>query len=152
MKKSWLVIAALLLIGTSGPATFANEPVPAGVSITPLRNRDVLNLMRLGAAPEEIVKLIKVSACNFDTFPPVMQELARRGVPAEVLLAMIAAPYGPPAQAPREEADGQLIYHYAEQLKQFSLPASSSQGRRTARSGQRQTRAQAPRSSTRRRL
>ena len=152
MKKSCLVIAALLLIGTSGPATFANEPVPTGAAITPLRNGDVLNLLRLGAAPEEIVRLLKVSSCNFDTFPPVMQELARRGVPAEVLLAMIEAPYGPPSQARPDDADGQLIYHYAEQLKQFSLPASSSQGRRTARSGQRQTRAQAPRTSSRRRL
>ena len=150
MKKSCLVIAALLLIGTSGPATFANEPVPVGAAITPLRNRDVLNLVRLGAAPEEIVRLIKVSTCNFDTFPPLMQELARRGVPAEVLLAMIEAPYGPPAQARQTDADGQLIYHYAEQLKQFSLP-SSSQGGRTTRSSRRQTRAQTPRAASRRR-
>ena len=150
MKKSCLVIAALLLVGASGPATVANEPVPAGAAITPMRNRDVLNLVKLGAAPEEIVKLIKVSGCNFDTFPPVMQELARRGVPAEVLRVMIEAPYGPPAQALQADASGQPIYHYAEQLKQFSLP-SSSQGGRTTRYGQRQARAQSTRATTRRR-
>jgi hypothetical protein len=151
MRKRCLLLAALVLIGSAGPATFADEPVPAGASVTPLHNRDVLNLVARGAAPEAVVELIKASPCNFDTFPPVMQDLARRGVPAEVLRAMFEAPYGPPAEARQDGAAGQPIYHYAEQLKQFSLP-SSSQGRRGAANSQRLTRAQATRAPSRRRL
>lgn len=149
MKKWCLLLIALLLIG---PATFpalADGPTQEGASVTPLRNRDVLNLVTRKFAPETIINLIKSSPCNFDTFPPVMQDLQRRGVPDLVLRAMLEAPYGPPADAQQEEASNELIYHYAEQLKQYNL-ATSAQGNRS--SSQRQQRARTPRVSIRRRL
>ena len=155
MKKCGLLLVALLLVGTAGMTAYADEPAQGGL-ITPLRNQDVLNLVTRKVAPEAIINLIKVSPCNFDIFPPVLQDLARRGVPAEVLRAMIDAPYGPPADdalaaAGGIEAANELIYHYAEQLKQYSL-ATSGQGRRNSASRPRVQRARAPRPSSRRRL
>lgn len=148
--KKWrlLLLVALLLIGPAQFAAFADEPTQEGASVTPLRNRDVLNLVTRKIAPETIINLIKSSPCNFDTFPPVMQELQRRGVPDLVLRAMIEAPYGPPADAQQEDTANQPIYHYAEQLKQYNL-ATSAQGNRSSNI---QQRARATRVTNRRRL
>jgi len=101
----------------------AAEPQTREVSpFFPMRNKDVLLLMeRKLTPPEEIIAVIKFSWCNFDTFPPVLQELKRRGVPAEVLQAMAEAPYGPPAIPKRGGAGESAFYHYAEEIKQKGL-------------------------------
>ena len=64
-----------------------------------LRNNDVINMVEDKVDTERIVARILTSPCNFDVFPPVLRDLRRRGVPEEVLLAMRAAPNGPPALA-----------------------------------------------------
>ncbi len=46
--------------------------------------------------PEVIISRILTSPCNFDTFPPVLRDLRRRGVPEKVLLVMKVVPNGPP--------------------------------------------------------
>src|SRR5689334_145604 len=67
---------------------------------------------------DTIVKAIKSSPCTFDTFPPVLQDMKRRGVPDAVLQAMVEAPYGPSSNnLKQDELGDHPIYHYAEQLK-----------------------------------
>ena len=69
---------------------------------------------------EAIVNAIKSSPCTFDTFPPVLKDMKRRGVPDAVLQAMVDAPYGPSVQemnVSKDELGEQPIYHYADQLK-----------------------------------
>lgn len=54
-----------------------------------------------------IITKIQTSRCHFDTFPPVISELSYRGVPAEILVAMIEAPVGRPTKrvAKKETAE-----------------------------------------------
>ena len=69
--------------------------IAQGSAVT-LRNADVLQMVKAKIAPDVIVAKIKSSPCNFDTFPTVLSELKYRGVPDEVLMAMVNAPNGPP--------------------------------------------------------
>lgn len=82
---------------------------------------------------EAIIKAIKSSPCTFDTFPPLLKEMKRRGVPDEVLEAMVEAPYGPSLQSreTRDELGEAPIYHYADQLKQLGYITPMATGRRS---------------------
>jgi hypothetical protein len=125
VKKLYPVLTAVLfVIGTSVIA------VAKPMDVTPLNNKDVLAMVeqKLGAAA--IIKVIKSSPCTFDTFPSVMKELKRRGVPDEVLEAMIEAPYGPAATnlSTEDLAAEEPIYHYTENIKPFLSPLNA--GRR----------------------
>ena len=122
MNKSHLLLFGFLFIILVSSAHGA-EPQTREISpFFPMRNKDVLILMERKLNPhEEIITIIKISWCNFDTFPPVLQELKRRGVPAEVLQAMAEAPYGPPAIPKRGDAGESAFYHYAEEIKQKGL-------------------------------
>ncbi|CAN5548573.1 hypothetical protein BH20ACI3_BH20ACI3_38890 [soil metagenome] len=53
-------------------------------------------MVTAGLSSEVIMAKIKVSRCNFDTDPSVLAELKHRGVPDDVLLAMVEAPDGAP--------------------------------------------------------
>ncbi len=64
-----------------------------------LRNGDILRLYKAGVKPGEIIGKIVTSHCNFDTFPTVLRELKMKGLPNTVIMAMVTAPYGPPAQS-----------------------------------------------------
>jgi len=86
----------------------------------PMRNKDVLVLMSRHFTTEEIIATIRASWCNFDIFPPVLQDLRQRGVSTTVLQAMVDAPYGPPADSKQANA-AEPIYHSAEQLKQLGF-------------------------------
>lgn len=106
--------------------------------ITPLNNRDVLMMVQKHLSEETIVKAIKTSPCTFDTFPPVLQDMKRRGVPDAVLQAMVEAPYGPSIQtttASKDELGEQPIYHYTDQLRQlgYLAPSTSRQPARLPR-------------------
>jgi len=94
--KRWLIIAAALFL-TSAEA-FAQDPktprtTPAA---TVLRNRDILQMVRNGVKSHIIIANIMTSHCNFDVFPPVLEDLKRRGVPENVLHFMSVVPNGPP--------------------------------------------------------
>ena len=125
MKKLYLLLAALL-VAIGAPAI----ALAHSMDVTPLSNKDILMMVERKLTPEVIVQTIKTSPCTFDTFPSVMKELKRRGVPEEVLEAMIDAPYGPAEekQAIEDVATEQPIYHYTENIKQFLTPADT--GRR----------------------
>ena len=81
---------------------------------------------------ETIIKTIKASPCTFDTFPPVLKEMKRRGVSDEVLQAMVEAPYGPSLQSTsRDDLGEEPIYHYADQLKALGYISPIGSGRRS---------------------
>src|SRR5262245_6167349 len=63
-----------------------------------LTNADVLGMVRDKVPAEAIITKIQTSRCHFDTFPPVISELRQKGVPEEVLGAMIEAPVGRPTK------------------------------------------------------
>lgn len=118
MKKQFLLTFLFVLL------------LPAGVmgrsetsEITPLDNEDILLMVQQEMTSEQIVAAIKVSRCTFDIFPPVLEDLKRRGVPDSVLRAMVDAPYGPSTQSVKNDPD--TIYHYAEQLEQSGVFAPS---------------------------
>jgi len=98
--------------------------------ITPLSNKDVLVMVQQHLSEEAIVKAIKSSPCTFDTFPPVLKDMKRRGVPDAVLQAMVQAPYGPASAIVNlrsDELGEKPIYHYADQLRQmgYIVPSTS---------------------------
>ena len=102
-------------------------------------------------AEEKIITAIKSSPCTFDTFPPVLKDMKRRGVSDAVLQAMIEAPYGPSAvQKSKDDLGeaGQPIYHYADQLRAMGYISPSAVGRSRGYSS-RQSRTRASRSSRR---
>lgn len=88
-----VIATVLLLVTTICPAQEDPALVPR------LTNKDVLTMVKAGLSSEVIIAKIKVSRCNFDTDPGVLSELKQRGVSNDVILAMIAAPYGAPVQA-----------------------------------------------------
>ncbi len=136
MKKLYLVLTAVLIfMGTSVVA--AAKPM----DVTPLSNKDVIAMVDQKLGADAIIKAIKSSPCTFDTFPSVMKDLKRRGVPDEVLEAMIEAPYGPAAEYVSTEdlAADEPIYHYTENIKQFLSPLNA--GRRIRSAATARTRA-----------
>ncbi|CAN5613724.1 hypothetical protein BH20ACI3_BH20ACI3_34460 [soil metagenome] len=147
MKRPFLLPAAFLIIALT--ASFA-AAFPGNSSrnssgdsdLTPVNNQDVLVLVESKVGTDVIVQLIKTSPCTFDTFPPVLREMKRRGVPEAVLQAMVEAPYGPSENNAADELAQQPIYHYIEQLKLMGFLTPTTSGRRVPT---RQSRARASR-------
>jgi hypothetical protein len=128
VKTQKLLLAATLLL-TLLPSMVAAQL--GETEVTTLNNKDVLVMVEKKVATETIIKTIKSSSCTFDTFPPLLKEMKRRGVPESVLMAMVEAPYGPSvANSSKDDLGEQPIYHYAEQLKQmgFLTPVPSGRG------------------------
>lgn len=93
--KHWLVIAFVLLLTTSAE-TFGQASKTQTRSLRLLTNRDVLLMVHKGMRSDLIIASILTSPCNFDIFPPVLDDLKRRGVPEDVLQVMSVVPNGPP--------------------------------------------------------
>ena len=93
--KHWLIVAAVLFL-TVPAEVFGQAPKPQTRSTRILRNPDVLLMVQRGMKSELIIANILTSSCNFDTFPPVLDDLKRRGVPEPVLQVMSVVPNGPP--------------------------------------------------------
>lgn len=134
MKKQILFVGIALLVMFAPQRVFGQQgPIDdLGSEVTPLSNRDILLMVGKRVSQENIVGVINTSPCVFDTFPPVLDDLKRRGVPEPVLKAMVRAPYGPSAKTQHEELDEQAIYHYAEQLRQRNVLNPSPAGRGAA--------------------
>lgn len=129
MKKAFLPIAIGLFVMLTPTFALALE---GESDVTPLSNKDVLTMVQNRVAEEVIIRTIKSSPCTFDTFPPVLKDMKRRGVSDAVLQAMIEAPYGPSIQqSSRDDLGEQPIYHYADQLKALGYITPSSVGRNT---------------------
>jgi hypothetical protein len=93
--KHWLVIALVLFLTTSAE-TFGQSPKPPARAMRILTNRDVLSMIHKGMKSELIIATVLSSPCNFDVFPPVLDDLKRRGVPENILQVMSVVPNGPP--------------------------------------------------------
>lgn len=129
MKKSFLLlgIGFLLLLTPSLAAAFEG----GNADVTPLNNKDVLVMVQSHQSEDAIINIIKTSPCTFDTFPPVLKDMKRRGVSDAILQAMIDAPYGPSQQtaATRDDDNGNgPIYHYTDQLRQMGYIAPTTSG------------------------
>ncbi|MGI8734312.1 MAG: hypothetical protein ACR2LM_13555 [Pyrinomonadaceae bacterium] len=145
MKRPPLLLAGVLFVTVVAISALSAKAQNKEVSsYSPLRNRDVLTLVETKHPADAIITIIRFSQCNFDTFPPILLDLQHRGVPGEVLQAMIEAPYGPSTESRnndnRDDLAEQPIYHYIEQLKSFLAPTTA--GRRLPT---RQSRARASR-------
>ena len=91
MPRSLLSLSlSLMLFLVSFPTVFAQD-------IAPLTNSDIVTMVRAKLPPALIIEKINTSSCSFDTFPSVLAELKYKGVPDEVLMAMVKAPHGAPA-------------------------------------------------------
>jgi hypothetical protein len=100
MKKSASIALVVFLFTQS--FVFA---LPQQEILPRLTNKQVVEMIRAGLSSEVIVAKIKSSRCNFDTDPSILAELRQKGVPNEILKAMIEAPYGPsrpPTVQPKE--------------------------------------------------
>ncbi len=129
MKKAFLLLAMSLVLLTPSVATALPDD-----TVTTLSNKDVLTMVQNHVPEEAILSAIKSSPCTFDTFPPVLKDMKRRGVPEAILQAMVEAPYGPAARNAskddlKDDVDDQPIYHYADQLKQMGYISPSTAGR-----------------------
>ena len=93
--KHWLTIVLVLLLTTSTGA-FGQSSKSQSHSPRILTNRDVLLMVHKGMRSDLIIATILTSSCNFDIFPPVLDDLKRRGVPENVLQVMSVVPSGPP--------------------------------------------------------
>ena len=95
MPKSLLpLVLVLTLFLSSIPFAFAQD-------ITPLTNNDIVTMVRAKLPAALIIEKINLSSCRFDTFPSVLAELKYKGVPDDVLMAMVRAPHGAPAATER---------------------------------------------------
>ena len=137
MKKQFLFVGIALFVMFAPERTFGQQGPSDDLAseVTPLSNKDILLMVEKRVSQETIVEAINTSPCVFDTFPPVLDDLKRRGVPEPVLKAMLRAPYGPSAKTQTEELDEQAIYHYADQLRLRNILSSSPNGRGATRSG-----------------
>ena len=89
MSKSLLSLALSLLLFLSCVSfAFAQS------TLNPLTNADIVTMVRAKLPAALIIQKINTSPCAFDTFPSVLAELKYKGVPDEVLMAMVQAPHG----------------------------------------------------------
>lgn len=132
MKKLYLFFLFALVMTALPSAAAGQSETPNTQNVTPLSNKDIVVMVDRKVETEAIVQTIKSSPCTFDTFPPLLREMKRRGVPDEVLQAMVEAPYGPSLQsrAHLDENGDEPIYHYADQLKQMGYISPVNAGRR----------------------
>ncbi|MGB9179144.1 MAG: hypothetical protein WCB68_07840 [Pyrinomonadaceae bacterium] len=103
MKRSLALILTLLLLAQT--CTLMAAPSSAVAvkslqqsqgSVTPLSNREVLEMFKANLASEVIIAKINSSACRFDTSPAALQQLKDVGVPDAVLVAMVTVPVNAP--------------------------------------------------------
>lgn len=88
MPKSLLSLCLALVL------SLFSVPFALGQDIAPLTNGDIVTMVGAKLPPALIIEKINTSSCAFDTFPSVLAELKYRGVPDEVLMAMVKAPRG----------------------------------------------------------
>ena len=96
-RKARSTLGAGVLLLTIATSVICQKPSTHQDVAQPLQNRDVLMMVKRGMKADAIVARITTSRCNFDVFPPVLDDLRRRGVPETVLRIMTAVPNGPAA-------------------------------------------------------
>ena len=102
--KHWSLIVVILLYSTA-PRAFGQIPRTQTRSVRILTNRDILSMSQKGMRSDLIIATILTSSCNFDIFPPVLDDLKRRGVQENVLQVMSVVPNGPPNLPETDQSD-----------------------------------------------
>jgi hypothetical protein len=87
-----LLIQAAPLLNVASAQEAAKIVQQSQAAVTPLRNLDVIRMVRAEFAPETIVAQIKASPCDFVTTPAALRQLKEEAVPEAVILAMVMAP------------------------------------------------------------
>lgn len=100
----FLLVQAMPLLAAASLPQAAKTIQPSQDAVTPLSNKDVLEMVRANLLADVIVAKIKASACDFDTSPAALQQLKNGGVPDAVLLAMVMAPKAATAKSQSTDA------------------------------------------------
>lgn len=98
-----VALASLLLFLSAAPALARQAQDGEQEPALLVTNKDVMTMVRAKIAPVVIIQKINTSICRFDTFPGVLAELKMKGVPDEVLSAMVAYRRPETAAPEREE-------------------------------------------------
>lgn len=85
-----VIIGAICIC--SGAQTNFSQSSPSAVSSPNLTNDDIVALVNAGLSPDIIAAKIQTSASTFDTSPAALTVLKSRGVPEDVILAMVKSP------------------------------------------------------------
>lgn len=104
--RARILAAVLLVISISGLAVGRAVGQDSGA---PLKNSDVIQMMKSGLGRRTIVLLIRQSQCNFDTSPQAMMKLKKAGVSDDVLNAMLTAERSTAAEAGVEATGDALL-------------------------------------------
>jgi hypothetical protein len=87
-----LLTQAAPLLNVASAQEAAKIVQQSQVAATPLRNLDVIRMVRAEFAVETIIAQIKASPCDFATTPAALRQLKEEAVPETVILAMLMAP------------------------------------------------------------
>jgi hypothetical protein len=89
-----LLICLVLGVCSSSPAIDGRQAssLPAKTATAPLRNEDVLEMLKTGLSPEIVAAKIGNANCSFDTTVRELENMKAIGTPDLVLLAMVRAP------------------------------------------------------------
>lgn len=120
MLKSLLCLALTLVL------CFASIPFAFAQDIAPLTNADIVTMVRAKLPAALIIEKINTSSCTFDTFPSVLAELKYKGVPDEVLMAMVKAPHGAPRKPTVREPGAQGGRPAGDDARRFEADDASS--------------------------
>ena len=89
MKHPLVITLLFTLVFSSVTPALARQDTIGG-----LTNQDILTMVRAKLPSSVIIEKINTSTCAFDTFPSVLAELKYKGVPDDILMAMVKAPRG----------------------------------------------------------
>lgn len=105
---SLLLSLCMVTLSFASPIGRAATPQQGQSTASPLSNKDVVEMVKMGLSTDVIVAKIKSSASTFDTNPAALQELKAANVPDAVILAMVQAPTGDSEPKPVKAADEPL--------------------------------------------
>jgi hypothetical protein len=120
MSRSLLsVVLALTLSLSCVSFAFAQQ------DLLTLNNADVITMVRAKLPTSLIIEKINTSTCSFDTFPSVLAEMKYKGVPDEILMAMVQAPHGRPRAIAESKPESSIKVKAAENIGGIILPNRS---------------------------
>lgn len=119
MPKSLLSVLLTLILSLSCVSfAFGQDGVMT------LKNSDIMTMVRAKLPTALIIEKINTSSCSFDTFPSVLAEMKYKGVPDEILMAMVEAPHGGrrPATAAKNRTSDAMAAEVPTVLTPITIP------------------------------
>lgn len=90
VSRSGLCLVMLFSLVAVAITQAQQQPIQVSV----LTNADILTMVKAKQPTDVILQKIQSSRCRFDTYPSVLDELKYKGVPDEILIAMVEASNG----------------------------------------------------------